>query len=184
MLTLVTTGQAAELVKSFNWYSPSWDLFIFLFWAGAAVFYAFTSGRGRIVNLLFSLYISKLLILEAPWLTGGLNYKLSGSLSGLQHLISFLIVFIILFVLLGRYAFRTSADGRHFGSIPFSVIFAILQIGLLLNIVLTYLAEAGRTFSPLVKLIFLGQTMNFIWLVLPLIFLIILGRAVADPTEI
>ena len=184
MLTIVTTAQTADLVRTFNWHNPSWDLFIFLFWAGASIFYAFAAGRGRIISLLMSLYISKLLVLQAPWLTDAINQKLPGSLAGLQQLISFLIFFVILFVLLSRYAFRTSADGRHFGSIPFSIAFAVLQIGLLINIILTYLVAVGRTFSPLVQLIFLGQTASFVWMILPLAFLIILGRSIADPTEV
>jgi hypothetical protein len=102
----------------------------------------------------------------------------------LQELISFLLIFGLLFVLLSRYAFRTSADGRHFGSIPFTLVFAVLQIGLLINTILGYLSVAGSSFSPLVSLIFLSNSSAFIWLVAPLIFLIILGRSVADPTEV
>jgi|ERR1051326_2318441 hypothetical protein len=184
MLSLVTTAQAADLVKTLNWHNPSWDLFIFLFWAGASIFYAFAAGRGRIISLLMSLYIAKLLVLQAPWLTNAINQKLPGSLAGFQMLISFLLIFILLFVLLSRYAFRTSADGRHFGSIPFSVVFAVLQIGLLINTILTYLVAVGKNFSPLVQLVFLGNTASFIWIVLPLVFLIILGRSIADPTEV
>jgi hypothetical protein len=105
-------------------------------------------------------------------------------LAGAQQLVSFIIIFAALFVLLGRYAFRTSADGRHFGSIPFSVVFAFLQVGLLINIILTFLAQSGSQFSPLVQIIFLGTAAGFIWMVAPLVFLIILGRAVADPTEV
>jgi lipopolysaccharide export LptBFGC system permease protein LptF len=86
--------------------------------------------------------------------------------------------------LLSRYAFRTSADGRHFGSIIFGLIFAVLQIGLLINTILSYLAPAAGTFSPLVSFIFISSTANFIWLVVPLIYLIILGRSVADPAEV
>lgn len=180
---LSITAQTSEMVKAFNWSTPSWDLFIFLFWAAAALFYAFSAGRGRIIALLFSLYIAQLLSLKAPWLTGALSQKLPENLLGYQQLISFLVLFVVLFVLLGRYAFRTSADGRHFGSIAFSLVFALLQVGLLINIVLNYLAQTGQAFSPLVSFVFLGQTASFIWLVLPLAFLIILGRAVADPTE-
>ena len=184
MLALTITNDITQQIQMFNWHQPSWDLFILLFWAGASLLYAFSAGRGRIISLLMSLYIAKLLVLQAPWMANAINQKLPSSLGGLQQLVSFLIVFAVLFVFLGRYAFRTSADGRHFGSIAFSLVFAILQIGLLINIILTYLAEVGREFSPLVRFVFVGTTENFLWLVLPLIYLIILGRAVADPTEL
>jgi hypothetical protein len=184
MLNSIDINQASSLVQNFNWHSPSWDLFIFLFWAVASLFYAFAAGRGRIIALLMSLYIAKLLVLQAPWLTGILNKQLPSGLSGLQQLVSFLIIFIILFVLLSRYAFRTSADGRHFGSIIFTLAFAVLQIGLLINTILGYLAPVYGTFSPLVSLVFISPTANFVWLLLPLIYLIILGRSIADPTEV
>lgn len=184
MLTVITLPDATNLIHGFDWHNPSWDLFIFLFWAVASVFYAFAAGRGRIIGLLMSLYITKLLILEAPWLNSALNQRLPSGLASMQQLISFLLVFIILFVLLSRYAFRTSADGRHLGSIPFTLVFAILQVGLLINTILGYLAVSGKTFSPLITLLFLSGASSFIWLILPLLFLIILGRSIADPTEV
>ncbi len=181
---MVSVADANQIINNFNWRAPSWDLFILLFWLVASVFYAFAAGRGRIIGLLMSLYIAKLLVLEAPWLTSALNQNLPGALAGLQELVSFLLIFIVLFVLLSRYAFRTSADGRHFASIPFAIVFSILQIGLLINTVLGYLAASGKTFSSLITFIFLSPSAGFIWLIAPLLFLIVLGRSIADPTEI
>lgn len=184
MFSVISVSDANSLLHGFNWHQPSWDLFVFLIWGAASVFYAFAAGRGRIISLLFSLYIAKLMVFEAPWLTNAINQKLPSGLASLQQLVSFLIIFALLFMSLSRYAFRTSADGRHFGSIPFTLVFAILQIGLLINTILGYLAVAGKNFSPLISLIFLSGASNFIWLVAPLLFLIILGRSVADPTEV
>ncbi len=184
MFAIISVTDANSLVQNFNWHTPSWDLFIILVWGVAGVFYAFAAGRGRIISLLMSLYIAKLLVYEAPWLSNAINTKLSGSLVGLQELVSFLLIFVILFIFLGRYAFRTSADGRHFASIAFSIVFSLLQIGLLINTILIYLANTGRTFSPLITIIFLSNYSEFIWTLLPLAFLIILGRSIADPTEV
>ncbi len=175
---------ANQLVQNFNWQTPSWDLFIFIFWAVASVFYAFAAGRGRIVVLLMSLYIAKLLVLEAPWLTTAINEKLPSNLASVQQLVTFLVIFVLLFILLSRYAFRTSAESRRFGSIAFGLVFAVLQIGLLLNTVLRYLSVSGKQFSALVNFIFLSNASDFFWTVAPLIFLIILGKSIADPTEI
>jgi hypothetical protein len=184
MLPSISVSDANNLLQNFNWHSPSWDLFILLFWAVASVFYAFAAGRGKIISMLMSLYIAKLLVLQAPWLANAINQNLPSSLNSLQELVSFLLIFIVLFILLSRYAFRTSADGRHFAAIPFTLIFSILQIGLLINIILSYLAVSGKTFSPLVSLIFLSNYSGFIWTILPLLFLILLGRSIADPTEV
>lgn len=181
---MISADQISSLVKSFNWHTPSWDLFILLFWAGAAVFYSFSAGRGRVISLLVSLYITKLLVMEAPWLALALDQKLPGSLAGLQQLVSFLVIFLVLFIFLSRYAFRTSVDGRKITFLPFVFLFSLLQVGLLINTVLTYLSGSGREFSPLVSLLFLGHTASFVWLVLPLVFLIIMGRLVADATEV
>ncbi len=184
MLSLISPAEANLLIHNFNWRSPSWELFIFLFWGVAAVFYAFSAGRGRIISLLMSLYIAKLMVLEAPWLSNAINQKLPGNLASMQQLISFSLIFILLFVLLSRYAFRTSADGRHFSSIPFTLVFSVLQVGLLINTVLVYLSVSGLYFSPLINLIFVSGGAGFFWLLAPLVFLIVLGRSVADPTEV
>ncbi len=173
-----------QLIHNFNWHNPSWDLFIFLFWAVASIMYAFAAGRGRVISLLMSLYISKLLVLQAPWLTNAINSKLPSTLLSLQQLVTFLIIFILVFILLSRYAFRTSLDSRHLASVPFNVVFSFLQIGLLINTILSYLAIAGRSFSPLVNLIFVSNVSNLLWTLLPLAFLIFLGRSVTDRHEL
>ncbi len=185
MLSLITVNQANGLIHNFNWHNPSWDLFIFLFWVVAAVIYAFTAGRGRIINILISVYMSKLLVIEAPFLTQELSKRLPQSVFALQQLITFVILFLLLFLFLGRYAFRTSADGRHLGSVVFGLIFSFLQIGLLINIILTFLpASTQGGFSDLVQTVFIKNPASFIWLIIPLVYLIILGKHVADPNEI
>ncbi|HYV33599.1 MAG TPA: hypothetical protein VE973_02020, partial [Candidatus Limnocylindria bacterium] len=102
MLEIISVSQANNILHSFNWHNPSWDLFIFLFWGGASLLYAFAAGRGRVIALLMSLYIAKLLVLQAPWLPNAINKQLPSSLFSLQQLVSFLIIFVLLFVLLSR----------------------------------------------------------------------------------
>ena len=114
-MLLVTSylNEVSQSAQSFNWHNPSWDLFIILFWAAVSLIYAFAAGRGRVINMLFSLYIAKLMVTQAPWLTGAVSQKLPSQFASLQMLVSFVIIFIVLFILLGRYAFRTSADGLN-----------------------------------------------------------------------
>ena len=184
MPSIVNFSAVSQLVQGFNWHTPSWDLFIILVWGLSSVLYAFAAGRGRIISLLMSIYIAKLLVLQAPWLASVINQRFPGTILSLQELVSFLLIFIVLFILLSRYAFRTAADSRFFSSVPFNLVFSVLQIGLLINTILSYLALSGKGFSPLVTLIFISGTASFIWLLLPLVFLIVLGRSVADPTEV
>jgi hypothetical protein len=79
MLALMSVTDANSLVNNFDWRTPSWDLFIFLFWGVASVFYAFAAGRGRIISLLMSLYIAKLMVYQAPWLTNAIDQKVCRS---------------------------------------------------------------------------------------------------------
>jgi hypothetical protein len=183
MFALITTTEATGLVQAFNWHTPSWDLFIILIWGIGAVLYAFSAGRGRIVSMLMSLYIAKLLVGQAPWITQVVNQKLTGSLVGLQQMVSFLLLFIILFILLSRFAFHTSADRRSLSSVPFALIFAVLQIGLLIQTILGYLAATGKEFSPLVSTVFLSNGSAFAWLLAPLVFLIGLGNFISSRNE-
>jgi hypothetical protein len=174
-----------QLVHTFNWHSPSWDLFIVLFWLVASVMYAFAAGRGRILSVLVSIYIAKLLVLEAPFLSQNISKHFNITVLYMQQLATFAVLFLVLFMFLARYAFKTAADTRHLTSFVFSLVFAFLQIGLLINIVLGFLPDAIRaTFSPLIKLVFIDGQANFIWLLLPIVYLIALGRFVSERTEI
>lgn len=177
-------SETTELVKAFNWHNPSWDLFIFLFWAVAAVFYTFAAGRGRIINILISVYMAKLLTLEAPFLTDAIKSGLPDSVFAVQQLAVFGILFVLLFVFLGRYAFKTSADHRKITSLAFGLVFALLQVGLLINTILTLLpASVQNSFSELIKIIFIYNPASFIWLVAPVGFLVLLGRHVSHHDE-
>jgi hypothetical protein len=181
----ISLSEANNLVQTFNWHTPSWDLFILLAWIVGSVLYAFTAGRGRIINILISVYMAKLLVIEAPFLTDAITERLPDSVGSIQQLVVFLILFLVLFLFLGRYAFKTSADSKHLGSILYSVVFAILQIGLLINIILTFLPEGVKnSFSQLIQVVFIKEPSSFVWLLVPLAFLIVLGRHVADHHEI
>ena len=177
-------SETTELVKAFNWYSPSWDLFIFLFWAVAAVFYSFAAGRGRVINILISVYMAKLLAIEAPFLTDAIKMRLPESVFAVQQMVIFVILFVVLFIFLGRYAFKTSADHRKAASIVFGLIFSILQIGLLINTILTLLPIGMQdSFSELIQILFIRNPASFVWLVAPLVFLILLGRHISHHDE-
>ncbi len=173
-----------QLAHSFNWHSPSWDLFIFLFWAVASLIYAFAAGRGRILTILVSVYMAKLLVIEAPFLQNEVSKHLHGSLLAMQQLITFVILFLLLFMFLGRYAFKTSADGRQISSFAFGVVFAVLQVGLLINIILSFLPpEIQGHLSPFIQFIFLQPYAGFVWLILPIVFLVALGKFIAERSE-
>ncbi len=176
---------ASTAVHNFNWTAPSWDLFILLGWIGASVFYMFAAGRGRIINILLSVYVAKLIVLQMPFLTDAAAKQLNLSVQSLQQLAAFVAVFLILFLFLGRFALKSSADSRHLASMVFGLIFAFLQIGLLINIILGYLpAGTQQNFSSLIQMIFISPPASFVWLILPIVYLIVLGKFVGDTNEL
>lgn len=178
------SSEIRELIYTFNWHSPSWDLFILLFWLVASVLYAFAAGRGRILAVLVSIFMSKLLVIEAPFLTEALSEKTSIATNSLQQLALFAGLFLLLFIFLSRYAFKSSVDGRQITGLGFTLVFSFLQIGLLVNIVLTYLPEHVRnSFAPLIQFLFLHPMSGFVWLALPVVFLILLGRFISSKHE-
>jgi hypothetical protein len=173
-----------HLIRIFNWHTPSWDLMIMLFWLVAGVVYAFAAGRGRILTILVSVYMAKLLVIEAPFLTAQVSKHANIAVASLQQLVTFAILFLVLFLFLGRYAFKTSADGRHMSSVLFGVIFGILQIGLLINVVIGFLPPAVQnSFAPLIRFLFVDNPAPFLWLIAPVLFLVFLGKFVSERSE-
>ena len=169
------------LLRTFNWHTPSWYLFIIIFWIVASVIYAFVSGPGRILTVLISVYMSKLLVIEAPFLSAQIARKLPTDSVYLQQLATFGILFIVLFIFLGRYAFHSSVESRKMSSLGFGLLFALLQIGLLINIVLGFLPqETKNNLAPLIRFLFLDSPASFIWLILPVVFLVVLGRFISE----
>lgn len=173
-----------HLIRNFNWHSPSWDLFIILFWVAAGVLYAFVSGKGRILAILVSVYMAKLLVIEAPFLHKIVNAKLNIVTVSLQHLATFGALFVILFFFLSRYGFRTSAEGKTGSTLLFGLPFAILQVGLLINVVMGFIPQPVQdTLHPLIRFLFTQPGVSFVWLVAPVAYLIVFGRFVSHRTE-
>ncbi len=177
--------QFHQMITSVNWHTPSWDLFILAAWAAVSVVYTFAAGRGRVVNILISLYVAKLLVLEMPFLTDIIDKKFNLPLASLQHLAAFVAVFLVLFMLLGRYVFRTSSDSHEFSAMFFSLIFSVLQIGLLINIILSFLPSGVQAnFSQLIQTMFIKNPASFVWLVIPLVYLVVLGKFLSEDDEV
>ena len=172
------------LIRTFNWHSPSWDLFILLFWVVASVLFAFAAGRGRMLTILVSTYMAQLLVIQAPFFSNALSDKFNIGMATIAQLISFAVLFLIFFIFLNRYAFRSAIEGRQILALPFVLVFTVLQVGLLINIVINYLPDhVQNSFSPLIEFLFLHPNAGFIWLLLPVVFLIISGRFLSDQSD-
>lgn len=169
---------------SFNWHAPSWDLFIVLGWIIAAVMYAFAAGRGRIMSILVSVFMAKLLVIEAPFIGDEISRRANFSGSPWQQLVVFLVLFLLIFMFMSRYAFRGAGDSRNVAAFPFTVVFALAQVGLLINIIVGYLPSGViQNFSPMVRFIFVDYPANFVWLILPLLLLVVFGKLISDRSD-
>lgn len=169
-----------SLLNSVNFQNPSWDAFIFFFWAIVAVIYSFSAGRGRIISILVAVYMSELLVIQAPFLSTAVGDQFGLALY-LGRLITFLVLFGFFFLVLSKFVFRTSVENRRWGSWLFSLVFALLQVGFLISVILSFLPpEVKTSFAPLVKFVFITETSNFIWLLLPIAFLVFMGRHISD----
>lgn len=177
--------QLVAHLQTFNWHQPSWDLFIVLGWLIAGVMYAFAAGRGRIMNILVSVFMAKLLVIEAPFIGDEISRRLNLADTSWQQLIAFVALFVLIFMFMSRYAFRTSGDARHMAAFPFTVVFAIAQVGLLINIIVGYLPQvAVDNFSPLTRFLFVDYPADFVWLILPLVLLLVFGKMISDRSEV
>jgi hypothetical protein len=172
--------QITNLLGSVNFHNPSWDAFIFFLWIIVSIIYSFSSGRGRIISILVSVYMSELLVNQAPFLSAAIGTKFGLALY-LARLGTFLVLFGFLFLVLSRFVFRTSVESRGFSSWLYSLIFGFLQVGFLISVIFSFLPQELKTnFAPLVRMVFITDTAVFVWLLLPIVFLVILGRHVSD----
>lgn len=172
-----------SLLNSVNFHNPSWDAFIFFFWIVASLIYSFSAGRGRIISILVAVYMGELLTIQAPFLTKAIVERGNVDLYFAQ-LIIFLVSFAFFFWVLSKFVFRTSFDGRRGGGVIFSTIFSFLQVGFLISVVLSFLPPSIKeNFAPLIKFVFVTPTAAFVWLLLPIIFLMLIGRHISDRSE-
>jgi hypothetical protein len=164
-----------EFFSNFNPASPTWDLFLILFFVIATFLYGITVGRARIVVQIVSSYMTMALLASAPFLA-----KLEAR-TPLDHtvfyLIAFLVVFILLVLLLSRSAFHQHlSEGR--GAWWDVLLLSVVQIGFLSSIVLSSMSGwALGHLSPVTRIVFAANPAPFIWTVLPIGALIVIrGR--------
>lgn len=170
-------AQLQNLLAQVNWTTPNWDLFIILFFIGAAFLYGLSLGLNRILIILVSIYLSLALVDYFPFTNQTLpEVKLSNGIS--LRVTLFIGVVLVLFFFLSRSALLKTFSGGADGSTWQILIFSILHIGLLISVVLSYMPEGFRNgLSPLTHTMFINQTAKFIWVFLPIVAMILLGRA-------
>lgn len=164
-----------EFFSYFNPASPTWDLFMILFFVTATFLYGLTLGRARVVVQIVASYMTVALLASAPFL-GKLEARTPLNHT-LFYLAAFLAVFLILFLLLSRSAFHQHlSEGR--GAWWDVLILSVVQIGFLASIILSSMSGwALGHLSPVTRTVFTSGPAPFIWTVLPIGALVIIrGR--------
>ncbi len=161
--------QNLDLANSLNWTA----IFIFL---AVAFLYGLSMGRNRLVVVILGTYFSYLLAKNIPWKELDiLGFKEAPS-NSVQ-------IFIFLALILGfyfliphsslRHTFRLG--GKNKGNWWQALLLSILQIGLILEMVMTFLSvKSLNNLNPLAKTVFSGDWPKFLWFLLPILVLMFL----------
>jgi hypothetical protein len=174
---LTTNAPVAPLnvVATIDWAKPTWDLFIILLFLIAVLIYGVSLGRDRVITILVSTYVAMAVVNYAPFLEAG-SAEININDVFVLRLTSFVGVFVLLFFLLSHSALvNTVASSDTTGSWWHIIIYSILQVGLLVAVVLSYLPEAALTvISPTTRAVFLGEWSLFGWIMAPVLAMTIL----------
>ncbi len=157
-----------------NWAAPTWDIFILLFFVIGALLYGLSLGRDRVIIILVAVYMGLAVVSNTPLLTH-LNFTLNVNQNSIFKITFFLGLFVIFFFLLSRSALLKTIGGTNApGSWWQTIIFSILQVGLLISITLNFLpVNMTQGLSEGTKQIFMGDNGRSAWMILPIIFMII-----------
>lgn len=156
-------------------YLSSWDVVGILALGIGAVVAGFFLGKNKLNLILICSYFSYAIFKIIPW--GQLPYlNLKTAPSPSVQVFLFLAIIALLFILLPHSFFALSS--RRSRSSWWRVsIFSILVFGFIASVVFSFLpVKVVKDLGPLTQRIFVGQLMQFVWLILPIIGAIILRR--------
>jgi len=163
-----------EALLNINWATPSWDLFIVLFFIIAAFLYGLSLGRDRTIVILVSIYMALAIVKTAPYLDG-FTAQISLNNASIVNVTLFLGVFIILFFLMSRSALANTIASDADGKWWHAIVFSFFHIGLLLSITLDYLPSAyADNISPEMRQLFISEPARFFWLVAPVVMMVLM----------
>ncbi len=171
----------AQFLTGLDVNSPSWDLFIFLFFIIATFVYGFTLGRSRIMVLLISTYMAIALIRTAPFLLNTQDVTIGSSPFFIVQITAFIAILLLIFFFLANSGLRRAFAANEVQGKAWQIIgFSILQAGLMVATVLSFLPAAQRAgLLGVTRDLFATDTALFVWTLAP----ILLMMFVRDPDE-
>jgi hypothetical protein len=147
-----------SFITSLNWANPTWDVFILLFFIVGALLYGLSLGRDRVIVILVGIYMALAVVTNAPALST-LNVALNLNENYVLRISFFLGIFVIVFFLLSRSALLKTIGGNGApGSWWQTIVFSILQVGLLISVTLNFLPrEMTQGLTEMTKNIFMSD---------------------------
>jgi len=166
-----------NLIATVNWTTPTWDLFILIFFLAAVFLYGFSLGRDRIIVILVSIYIALTLINAFPFVEGTNLAEIKIGESYVFQIGIFLGLVLVVFFLLCRSALSSVFGSGSQGNWWQVLLFSFLQVGLFLSVVLSFLPEGIISeLAPLTKQVFIGEKVQFVWLLAPILAMVLVGK--------
>jgi len=147
--------------------TPTWDIFLLLFFLIGSLLYGLTLGRDRIVVIMVSIYMGLAVVTNAPYIR---DIAAEVSVNDFAFRIgTFLGVFVLLFFFLSKNALIRSLDTGGGGRLFQTMMFSVLHVGLLLSVGLSFLPDAALgVFSDQTRMAFTSDPAKFVWLVAPI----------------
>ena len=106
----------SSFIANIDWSTPTWDLFIVLFFIVAAFIYGLSLGRDRVIAILVSVYMAMAVVNTAPFI-GSFSGEVGVANMFVVRVSTFIGVLILLFFLLSRSALvSTIASSDERGS--------------------------------------------------------------------
>ena len=172
---------ATAAVTQVNWFQPSWDLFIVLFFIVASLIYGVSLGRDRIIVILVSIYMSLAIVNYIPFVSS-FSANISVNDAFALRVSVFLGVFIMLFFFLSHSALmRTLAHGAGQGKLWQVLIFSFLHVGLLISVTLSFFpSDLANVLSPMTQALFISELAMAFWVITPVIVMAIFGKGFDD----
>ncbi|MFC1751693.1 hypothetical protein ACFLY5_00935 [Patescibacteria group bacterium] len=168
MLELAKVEQISQIMSN-----PAWDVIVMIFFLGVGFFYGLLAGRKKMLSVLFSIYISILLLINFSYL----DFFVEGK-ELLQVFLFraglFLVLILLLSILFNKTIFRVADKKNKWWQI---FLLSFLEVGLLTSAMFQLLpAKDLFEFSPVIETVFASSDIFFWWLTLPLVALFFILR--------
>ncbi|MDD3887176.1 MAG: hypothetical protein PHN19_00170 [Patescibacteria group bacterium] len=158
---------SSGLAAAVNWSLPSWDLFIIIFFVLAILIYGMSLGRERVLAVLVSVYISLAITTNLPFINEKMSMKFGLGPVFVLQILSFFGCIAGIFFLLSRVGALSGFVGKP--SIPVIALFSVLQVGLIISCVLSFLPPTALAYlSSMVRFAFASDIGRFLWILAPM----------------